>query len=66
MLSINNAAPTIGTGGPRVGSNLKPFFLNTVNSGAPPLLPLSLPRDDSTAGEPQARYAQRMLVLEWR
>jgi hypothetical protein len=54
VCAINNAAST-------PGGDLTPFF---IDSGAHPLLPRSPPRDDSTAAEPPARYAQRMLALK--
>ena len=54
VFAINNAASTLG-------GDLTPFF---IDRGAHPRLHLSPSRDASSAGEPPARYVQRMRVLE--
>ncbi len=52
VFTINNTASTLGC-------DLTPFF---IDRGAHPRLPLSPPRDDRTAGESPARYAQRIML----
>ena len=54
VFAINNAASTLG-------GDLTPFF---VDRGAHPRLPLSPPREDRTADESPAHYAQRMRAIE--